>query len=74
MTSGTTETRQPRRYNAHWIEDDGQALAEKLDEIGKANERVISVIYRPATEERRADEKPWPRPAQFVIITERDNG
>lgn len=62
-----------RRYNSDWVEDDGEALAKKLDEIANSKGRVISVVHRPATEEAAHDGKPWSRKAQFVIISERDD-
>jgi hypothetical protein len=61
-----------RRYSSDWVEDDGDALGKKLDDLAKANSRVISVVYRPATEETDASGKPWSRRAQFIIISERD--
>ena len=59
-------------YKSDWVPDIKQDLDAKLDELGKAGNRIISVIYRPQheTPDWGPGKPSRTEVAQFVIISE----
>ncbi|MFZ1965167.1 MAG: hypothetical protein WAU78_17180 [Roseiarcus sp.] len=60
-----------KNYVSDWVPDDAQALQDKLTELSKKGNRVINVVYRPASEES-AGSPPHihKRSSMFIIVSE----